>query len=149
MERREFNRQLLVAVIAIPAARMLAACTSDNQTLAYADLSTPTSPGPVVDAASQPADLATTSPADLAMGSITYVSSNVAGHAHTVTLEVTLFSAPPSAGITRETSVASSHSHSVSLTMQELQAIAAGGTVSKDTTLVQSHTHTFVFTNQG
>jgi hypothetical protein len=86
-------------------------------------------------------------PPDLSVTSFTYTSSSVSGHEHQVTLEVALFASPPTSGVTRETTVADGHTHMVTLTMDELQTIAAGGTVSKDTTITQSHLHTFVFMN--
>jgi hypothetical protein len=150
MERRQFVRHLVTATIAIPAAKILAGCDS-GQTIAVTITPTDfsTASGPPIDAATGPPVDAAMGQVDAAAASITYTSSSVAGHTHQVTLETVLFSSPPSAGVSRDTTVVSGHSHVVMLTQAELQSIAAGSTVMKDTSIAQNHTHTFTFTNSG
>jgi hypothetical protein len=152
MDRRAFNKKLLLAVITVPAARLLAACDDDTNASVTFDLSTPPTPPPAApgDMASPPPppapeDMASpTPPPPMAQ---TYTSSSVAGHSHSLTLEGALFANPP-ASVSRQTTLVSGHTHSVTLSQDELRTIAAGGTVTKETSIDDSHLHTFTFVNR-
>lgn len=74
-----------------------------------------------------------------------FVSSVDQGHRHTVTLETATLDAPPTTGVSRDTSVDGGHSHMVMLTEQDLRNINAGQTVTKAATSAGGHTHTFMF----
>ena len=76
----------------------------------------------------------------------TYVSNNVDGHTHSITIEGALFANPTT--VTRSTTLVENHTHTVTLTADELRTIAAGGAIVKDTTISDSHLHTFTFVNQ-
>jgi hypothetical protein len=163
MNRRDFTKHLGVAVIAIPAAKLLAACTgSSSATVVVLDLATGTAPGPTIDASTPQvsADLATngvaedlsaTPPPDLAVPvtSITYTSSNVLAHTHQVTISTSNYTSPPADGLTQDTTIAQGHNHTVTLTQAQLATIGGGGTVTVDTSFVGNHLHTFTFTNAG
>jgi hypothetical protein len=146
MDRRAFNKKLLLTVIGVPAARLLAACGDDNGTVTF-DLSTPSTPP------TTPADMASppAAPADMASPPVSqdmsYTSSIVDGHSHSITLEASLFIGPP-LHLSRQTTEADNHTHLVMLTDGELRTIAAGGTVIKNTSINDSHLHTFTFVNQ-
>jgi hypothetical protein len=77
--------------------------------------------------------------------SLTFTSTNVSGHTHTTTLDLSTIETPPSGGADRETSSSDGHTHHVVLTQADLTSINSGGTVTKETTLVSSHTHSFSF----
>jgi hypothetical protein len=77
--------------------------------------------------------------------SLTFTSSTDLGHIHTVSLQLTEISNPPTAGVNKTTSNEVGHTHMVSLTAAELDSIAAGNTVTKATTNDDNHTHTFAF----
>jgi len=74
-----------------------------------------------------------------------FTSDVVGGHSHDFSIAMTDLSSPPSAGLSGSTTVASSHTHTVSLSVDELTAIESGQTVTKDTSNVQAHMHTFQF----
>jgi hypothetical protein len=77
--------------------------------------------------------------------SLTFTSSNDLGHTHTVGLQVTELTTPPSGGVTKTTSNVMAHTHQVSLSAAELDSIDLGSTVTKTTTMDDGHTHTFAF----
>jgi hypothetical protein len=121
MTRRDFSRGLVFAIVAIPAGRILAGCGGDGAlTLDEA----PTGAGE---------------------GSMTFTSSVVSGHAHTFTLDAIFVDDSPATGIPGRTGTVEKHSHSVVLSQEELDAIAAGGAVEKNTSLSNAHLHRFVF----
>jgi hypothetical protein len=115
------------------------------------DLAGTTSPGPPIDAStSPPVDLSTGgAPPDLAVSSITYTATVIAGHSHDITLMVALFASPPADGISQPTSVTLNHNHTVTLTQAQLASIGGGAAVTVDTSVTDSHLHTFTFTNSG
>ncbi len=77
--------------------------------------------------------------------SLTFTSSNDLGHTHTVSLQLSEISSPPTAGVTKTTSNDLAHTHMVSLTAADLDTINQGNTVTKTTTNEDNHTHTFAF----
>jgi hypothetical protein len=77
--------------------------------------------------------------------SLSFTSSTDLGHTHTVSLQLTEISAPPTAGVTKTTSNDLAHTHMVSLNAAELDSINQGNTVTKTTTNDDAHTHTFAF----
>jgi hypothetical protein len=76
---------------------------------------------------------------------LTFTSTVVQAHSHTVTIQMMELTGPPAGGVTRNTSVDAGHLHAVTLTQADLNAIDAGEVVPKETTLVDAHTHAFEF----
>ena len=76
---------------------------------------------------------------------LTFTSSTDAGHNHTYQIMMSELSNPPAAGINRQTSLASGHTHAVAITQAELQSIQSGQTVTKVSTTSSGHSHTFQF----
>ena len=76
---------------------------------------------------------------------LTFVSSTDDGHTHSVGLQVTEITSPPSAGLEKTTSNVLAHTHTVTLTAADLDSINAGNTVTKTTSNDLNHTHTFDF----
>ena len=74
-----------------------------------------------------------------------FTSSNVSGHTHDFSIDAVDLTSPPAAGLSGETSVSLSHTHTVSLAQSELQQIEAGQTITKDTSSTEGHIHTFEF----
>ena len=76
---------------------------------------------------------------------LSFTSSNDAGHSHRVTLTVTSIDTPPAGGVSRTTTSDDGHVHSVRLSEAELQTLKGGGTVTKETSIASGHLHTFEF----
>jgi hypothetical protein len=74
-----------------------------------------------------------------------YTSDVVSGHSHDFTIVMTDLSSPSAAGLSGQTTVAQSHTHTVSLTLADLMQIESGAAVTKQTSTVLSHLHTFQF----
>jgi hypothetical protein len=74
-----------------------------------------------------------------------FTSDTMAGHTHDFTIAMADFAEPPPAGLSGETTVTLAHTHTVSLTADELSQIEAGRAVSQQTTIVDGHQHTFKF----
>jgi len=121
-DRRRFVVKLGSLLLLLPAGRFVAACGSSGSS------TTPAPPAPAPSATE-----------------LTFTSSLVDGHDHTVQISTSDLAAPPANGETLTTSIVQSHSHMVELTEADLNAIEAGQTVTKDTTLALSHVHTFTF----
>ena len=75
-----------------------------------------------------------------------YTSSTTEGHDHTFAIQLTDFENPPSTGVSGETSRTLEHTHHVSVSMDELARVQAGGsvTVTTSSTLAHAHVSTFV-----
>ncbi len=123
MNRRRFVVRLGTVLLVLPASRALLGCGSTGNEYG-ADAGT---------------DAGTNQQA------FTFTSSTAAGHAHTIQYQATEFSAPPAAGIERDTSTVSEHFHTVELTEADLNSIGSGNTVTKSTSVVGGHSHTFTF----
>jgi len=167
MHRRDFSRGIVVALIGIPAARLLAACggsmSNSNSTAPVADLAPPVAAGPGpdggvvenLDLATSEADmamggntdLATFNAPDLSPSTITYTSTIDSAHTHQVTIEVSLYQSPPSGGVMRVTTTDLNHSHVVTLTHAQLVAIANGTLLTVPTGVSNNHSHCFHFVN--
>jgi hypothetical protein len=76
---------------------------------------------------------------------LTFTSSVVAGHSHQFDVDMAVLQQPLSAGLSGNTTVADGHVHTVELSVAELGQIVAGQVVTKETSLANSHTHTFQF----
>lgn len=76
---------------------------------------------------------------------LTFTSSVVLAHSHRVSIQMSELTDPPSSGVNRNTTVDDRHLHAVSLSEADLSAIESGLVVTKETTLVDAHTHTFEF----
>ncbi len=77
--------------------------------------------------------------------SLLFTSSVVGGHSHDFNIDMVDLMQPPAAGIADNTSTSSNHMHTVSLSASELSQIKAGQTITKDTSTMLSHLHTFQF----
>lgn len=128
MKRREFVTNAGVVIVLVPAARLLSSCGDDD------DEAPPQIPG-------EPPPPPPPPSADV----LTFTSSVVAGHSHSVTIEVALIADPPAGGLQETTSVDAGHSHVVVLTVDDLDRIDAGETVMKETSTEDQHLHTFEF----
>ncbi|HEY4158411.1 MAG TPA: hypothetical protein VGM29_09945 [Polyangiaceae bacterium] len=120
MDRKEF----LGTLVALPVGLFLVSCSSDKM------------------GSDSPAAPPTRS------GTQTVYTSSDSGtplHHHTFGIDDASFSAPPSAGLTGDTSNESSHTHSVVVSMAQLGQIATGQTVTVTTDIVQGHAHIFSF----
>ena len=76
-----------------------------------------------------------------------FTSSTVQGHTHDFTIGMVDLTTPPASGITGDTTAAVGHMHAVSLSQNDLSQIEGGQTVSKDTSTVSGHMHTFQFSS--
>jgi hypothetical protein len=72
-----------------------------------------------------------------------FTSSVTSSHTHTFAIDDSAIAAPPAAGLSGPT-VGGDHSHNVSISMADLQHMAAGQTV-LTTTTGQTHSHVFTF----
>jgi hypothetical protein len=84
------------------------------------------------------------SPGGAATG-LRFISDTMGGHTHDFTIAMADFAEPPPSGISGETTVTLAHTHTVSLTADELSLIEAGQAVSKETAIVDGHQHNFKF----
>jgi hypothetical protein len=62
-------------------------------------------------------------------------------HSHFVCVPAADLEAPPAAGATYETTNVSGHTHTIDLTMVQLQSLASGESVGVEASLVNGHTH--------
>ena len=74
-----------------------------------------------------------------------YTSTTVSAHAHTFTLDDAAISAPPAAGVSGDSSVAQGHSHTVAISMAQLQQVSTGSSVQITSGAAGGHTHVFTF----
>jgi hypothetical protein len=85
------------------------------------------------------------STANVSAGELQFTSSAVEGHTHDFSISMQDLSQPPSTGVSGNTTAAAGHVHVVSLSQAELGEIQANQVVSKDTSVVAGHMHTFQF----
>jgi len=74
-----------------------------------------------------------------------YISSTVQAHSHSFSLDDTAISAPPADGVSGDSSVEEGHSHTVAVSMAQLQQVSTGSSVQVTTGDAQGHTHVFTF----
>lgn len=74
-----------------------------------------------------------------------YTSSTVSQHHHTFMLDDTAITAPPSAGVSGDSSSDGGHSHTVAISADQLSQVASGSSVEITTSLSSGHTHVFTF----
>lgn len=72
---------------------------------------------------------------------VVYTTSNVSAHFHTFPIDLSAFATPPAAGVSGSTSVVSNHSHTVAISMADLQNCDGGQTVLITTGSAGGHTH--------
>lgn len=79
--------------------------------------------------------------------SLVFTSSCDINHTHDFTLMTTELTAPPAAGVMRDTSVDTfdNHFHGVTLSQDELTMIESGTPVTKTTSVAGGHTHMYTF----
>jgi hypothetical protein len=78
-----------------------------------------------------------------------YTSSTVSQHHHTFTLDDSAIAAPPSAGVSGDSSTDGAHSHTVSISADQLSQVAMGGSVKITCGASGGHTHVFTFVKIG
>lgn len=127
MNRRELVIRVGALLLVLPAAKVLSACGGDDG-----------GNGGGGNGGGGGTDAGTS-------GSLNFTSSSDQGHTHTVSLTLASITDSPATGVDRDTSIDAGHLHSVSLSEADLDSINAGNTVSKTTTNVSGHTHTFDF----
>jgi uncharacterized membrane protein YgcG len=123
MERREFlvkSARSGWVLLMLPVGWTVASCGSDNNA----------SPPPTANASG---------------AALQFMSDVVGGHSHDFSITLADLTTPPAAGLTDSTTVSLGHVHAVTLTQAELSQIQSGATVTKETSLVQGHLHTFAF----
>jgi hypothetical protein len=74
-----------------------------------------------------------------------YSSSNAQSHFHTFSLDDASLMAPPAAGVSGDTSSEQAHTHSVSISSDQLQQVSTGQSVMVTTSSNSGHTHVFTF----
>jgi hypothetical protein len=124
MDRREFLIRTLrggSVVLVLPAGWALGGCSSGNSTT-----------------------MAVETP-EAGADAIRFTSDTTGGHTHDFLIAMSTLEQPPSGGVSGDTTVTLNHDHIVSLSQDELAAIQAGQAVSKQTTVVDGHLHTFKF----
>ena len=74
------------------------------------------------------------------------VASSVdnSGHSHTVKISFSDVDSPPSNDQPLQTSSIGGHTHSITLTSSDYQQLQAGQKITKTSTSVNTHTHTFL-----
>ena len=78
-----------------------------------------------------------------------YTSSTVSQHHHTFTLDDSAIAAPPSAGVSGDSSTDGGHSHTVTISADQLSQVAMGGSVEITCGASGGHTHVFTFVKIG
>jgi hypothetical protein len=82
---------------------------------------------------------------DAGADGVRFTSDTTGGHTHDFIVSMINLEQPPSGGVSGDTTVTLGHNHVVSLSQDDLAAIQAGQAVSKQTTVVNGHLHTFKF----
>jgi hypothetical protein len=72
---------------------------------------------------------------------IIYTTSVAAAHFHTFGIDTSAFASPPAGGVSGATSDDGGHTHSVAVSMADLQSVGAGQTVKVTTGSASGHTH--------
>jgi hypothetical protein len=80
---------------------------------------------------------------------IIYTTSLVASHTHTFGIDTSAFTSPPTDGVSGSTSDDAAHTHTVAVSMAELQSVGAGQTVKVTTGLAADHTHVLTLVKLG
>ena len=78
----------------------------------------------------------------------TYTSTITNGHTHDITIAIADFDAPPVGGFDGSTTQSGGHTHTVTLTQDQLKSIGGGGSVTVSTTVAGGHLHDFTFTRK-
>jgi hypothetical protein len=120
MNRRDFVNLTAGGVIALGGSLFLVSCANDN--------------------GSPPADSPAAPPQQSGTQTI-YTTSLVAEHAHTFGIEASAFASPPTDGAMGSTSNDAGHTHTVAISMADLQDVGAGRTVKVTTGSDSGHTH--------
>lgn len=122
MDRKHFLGTLLV----LPVGIFLVHCSSDassGSSDANAPAAAPTQSG----------------------GMDVYTSSTVQAHSHTFSFDDGSISAPPADGVSGDSSSAAGHTHTVAISMAQLQQISSGSSVQVTSGDTGGHTHVFTF----
>ena len=128
MEIRTGRREMMTStLIALPAGLFLVSCSSSSSDGGDDPAAPPTKSGSIV----------------------VYTSSMVQSHSHTFGVEASALATPPTDGVSGSTSADGGHTHSVSVTAQQLQSVSAGQSVKVTTTSTGGHTHVFTFVKVG
>jgi hypothetical protein len=120
MNRREFVNLTTGTVIALGGSLFLVSCGNDN--------GTPSADDPAA-------------PPQQSGTQIVYTTSFVVGHSHTFGIETSAFTAPPADGVMGSTSNDAAHTHTVAVSMTDLQNVGAGQTIKVTTGSDSGHTH--------
>jgi hypothetical protein len=135
------RKQFLGTLFALPIGVFLVHCSSDSTP------STSASAGATGTGGGDGGDPnAPAAPPTQSGGMDVYTSSTVSAHSHTFTLDDTDLTTPPADGVSGMSSVNSMHSHTVSITSDQLTQVGMGQSVEVTSGVTGSHTHVFTFT---
>lgn len=73
----------------------------------------------------------------------TFTSTSAQSHTHTVTIQKTEVDTPPTGGISRQTFTSGGHSHTFTMTQDQLNSVKNGTSVQIETSVESSHSHAF------
>lgn len=76
---------------------------------------------------------------------IVYSSNDVQNHFHTFSLDANALARPPAEGVEGSTSSAQGHSHTLTVSLQDLQNVEVGQSVKITTSAASGHQHVFTF----
>ena len=120
MIRREFVKLTTGSLVALGGSLFFVSCGGDSGT---SDADQPAAPP--VQSGTQ----------------IVYTTSNVGAHFHTFGIETSAFATPPTDGVSGSTSNDAGHTHTVAVSMSDLQSVGAGQTIKVTTGSASGHTH--------
>ena len=137
------RKQFLGTLVALPMGIFLVHCSSDSSpnTSSYggganagAASTDPNAPG---------------APATQSGGMDVYTSSVAGAHTHTFTMADSAITTPPAAGVSGESSTDDSHSHTVTISADQLTSVGMGESVEVTSGVTSSHSHVFTFVKIG
>ena len=161
MDRRSFARGTVFLLVAPGLGKFLVSCTSevelppargdageDHAPAADTEAATDAPSAEASDAEASETIDAFDGGAESLEDVVVFTSSVYVSHAHTFGVARALLDGPatPSSDLGGETSVASGHAHTMMVTVAQLKAVQAGGTVVVTSGRTNAHTHDFTFT---
>jgi hypothetical protein len=140
------RKQFLGTLVALPMGIFLVHCSSDSSPSSSS--SGGTGGGASAGAASTDPN-APGAPATQSGGMDVYTSSVAGAHTHTFTMADSAISAPPTDGVSGDSSTDASHSHTVAISADQLTSVGMGESVEVTSGVTSSHSHVFTFVKIG